>query len=247
MRTFSFSTPRVDEVYSWTISVYNVVKDLKPEDLILTEYKSRVKMRMSKLDQAHLKLSSKVATQILRDKDKVRDKIFKGFRSYCKAYSQCLEPKKEEAAELLLDAIRLHGWTVYSESDAKESSRLEKLVNDLTKEDKLVAAVAAIKGESWVSKIEAANNDFISTSAGRSESEAKKMHKQTKVELQLLKTDMDYLFKYMDAMAGLNADSSWKEACDKIDELTNNMLATVKSRKTRKRKNDDKENNDTEQ
>lgn len=233
MKSFPFTQARVDETYNYALNVNKIITPLNPEDTHLTAIKARITPCIATLDKAHLKPSTKVDTKKLRELDKIRDKIFRGFRDYCMAFTRCNEEDKEAAAELLVDCINLHGRTLYADGDAVETSRLEKLLADLTGYENLSAAIVKINATDWQTKLTKAHNDFKNFYTSRNETQAQREHIDSQQAIQALKSEIDLLFKYIDTMADLNVDQSWIDARNEIDELTSSLISQIKSRKTR--------------
>jgi hypothetical protein len=233
MKAFPFNQARVDETYNYALNVNNIITPLNPEDTHLSAIKARFTPCIEKLDKAHLKPSTKIDTKKLRELDRIRDKIFRGFRDYCGAFTRCNEEDKEAAAELLVECINLHGRTLYADGDAVETSRLEKLLTDLTGYENLSAAIVKINATDWQTKLTKAHNDFKNFYTSRNETQAQREHIDSQQAIQALKSEIDLLFKYIDTMADLNVDQSWIDARYEIDELTSSQISQIKSRKTR--------------
>lgn len=233
MKAFPFTQARVDETYNYALNVNNIITPLNPEDTHLSAIKARFTPCIEKLDKAHLKPSTKIDTKKLRELDRIRDKIFRGFRDYCEAFTRCNEEDKEAAAELLVECINLHGRTLYADGDAVETSRLEKLLTDLTGYENLSGAIVKINATDWQTKLTKAHNDFKIFYTSRNETQAQREHLDSQQAIQALKKEIDILFKYIDTMADLNVDQSWIDARNEIDELTSSQISQIKSRKTR--------------
>jgi hypothetical protein len=246
MKAFPFTQARVDETYNYALNVNNIITPLNPDDPHLSKIKARLTPCIETLDKAHLKPSTKIDTKKLRKLDRTRDKIFRGFRDYCGAFTLCNEEDKEAAAELLVECIKLHGNTLYADSDAVETSRLEKLLADLTGFEKLSAAIVKINASDWQTKLTKAHNDFKNFYTSRNETQAQREHTDSQQAIQALKKEINLLFKYIDTMADLNVDQSWINARNEIDELTIAQISQIKSRKTRS-SNEKEESEDIQQ
>ncbi|WP_321309732.1 DUF6261 family protein [Marinifilum fragile] len=232
IKTLPYSHMRVDEYYTLSMQVVALLKP-HTEEAQLSVLHTSIASAISKVDQAFLKLPHKGLTLSVKEADSKRDRLFKAFRYYVEA---CLFRGKTEwgnAPELLIEVIRLLGWTLYSDSYGKETARLNQLFNEIDTNPELSEAIATIAATDLYNELKESQVNFENVFKSRNEANATLPNVKTEDAVVELRRLLQVLMKYVESMAMMNSDPKYTGLCKEFNELIAPIQAAVNTRKSK--------------
>jgi hypothetical protein len=110
-------------------------------------------------------LRKSLYTREIKEADRVRDKLFRGFANVAKGLQMQPEAAKREAAVRLHNLVKAHRKSILRGNYQKESATLRHLLQDLL--HPYADCVATLGLSDWVASLEKAEADFSSLSEKR--------------------------------------------------------------------------------
>jgi hypothetical protein len=155
------------------------------------------------------------------------------FRYYVES---CYYREKTEwgnAPQLLIEVIRLLGWTLYSDSYGKETARLNQLFNEIDTNSELSEAITKIAATDLYNELKESQVNFESVFKSRNEANATLPNVKTEDAIVELRRLLQVLINYVDSMAMMNADVKYTSLCNEINELISPIRVAVNTRKNK--------------
>jgi hypothetical protein len=232
IKTLPYSHMRVDEYYTLSMQILALLKP-HSEEAQLSVLHTSIARAISKVDQAYLKLPHKRLTLSVKEADSTRDRLFMAFRYYVES---CYYREKTEwgnAPQLLIEVIRLLGWTLYSDSYGKETARLNQLFNEIDTNSELSEAITKIAATDLYNELKESQVNFESVFKSRNEANATLPNVKTEDAIVELRRLLQVLINYVDSMAMMNADVKYTSLCNEINELISPIRVAVNTRKNK--------------
>jgi hypothetical protein len=224
---------RADEHYTFTQRILGILEPLDLETLKLQEWERRIREKYMVLDKAMNKSDSKMLTLNLGMADSRRDAEFLGLRYYLQACNYRQNDQWKQASDLLLDIIRKYGWSIQSESYARETARLENLIKDFENLPHAKEAVTVLNAGEWVSRVKTAQKDFEMAAKARDDMNAEQFEVNAIDACKELRKEIELLFKYMEVMNELTPNEEYQSIARRFNEQVEQFMSTAKARRTR--------------
>ncbi len=170
-------------------------------------------------------------TDLLFNRDTIRDGTFVGLRDYVKAFSSNMDTTKAEAGKALVDIFQKRGWSLYREGYSAETSQLNLLISDLETTE-AQTALAVINGQSWLDDLKTAQQDFETTYQEKIQAESEESFPLLKEARQKVTQYLDALLSYIEMQTQLNG-AGFAGVAEQIDEVTTDTTAIARARRTR--------------
>lgn len=231
--SINFNLLRVDEYHTLGNRIEEVVSKMVKEDPQLQGLAKNLQRDLKHLDQAHLKPTTKYLTLSVEEADDKRDNSFRALRSYLEACSRRLQKGWPEAANLILEVLNQHGYTLYKESYDKQTSRMNNLIGEINSKAELKAAAETINLLPWLEEMTNANQEFETLYSKRNQANANTAEVKTEEACKAIRQDIHLLFKYIEVMISLNLHPEYSEMVKQINGYTAQVMANVRSRRTR--------------
>jgi hypothetical protein len=186
-------------------------------------------------------LSTKNAyTEILEEKDVIRDKSFLAFRNYMES---CTYRQKEgwaAAAEKITNVIRKHGWHASHMGYKAQSAALTSMIMELN--EQFLAEVDFLGGREWLTEMETAQKDFETVMMESISSQSA----QSDVTLTDIRPKVINAFKSLISIIDLRQQIANNEgltkAVGRVNELITQTMTPARAAVTRNQKNKSKNN-----
>jgi len=233
IKKISFRLLRVDEYHTLGSRIDEVVSNMVKEDAQLLSLSSNLQRNLKLLADAHLKPSTKSLTLSVEEADHNRDNGFRAFRSYLEACSRRLNPEWKEAADLLLNIVHQHGYTLYKDGYDKQSSRMNNMIHEMKFKREFRAPIEKIEAFPWLDEMDQANQEFEKVFSHRNEVNTGTPEVKTEEACKEVRRDIELLFKYIDVMISLDINPKYASLANKINGYISQMMSQLRSRKTR--------------
>ncbi|MCT4603093.1 MAG: DUF6261 family protein [Marinifilum sp.] len=231
IKNLPFYHLRVDEYHTLSLQVVSLLKKQTLEDPQLNVMHTKIQEAIDKFDKAYLKPGSKLMTITVKEADDNRDKKFKAFRFLVEA---CWFRNKQEWNDdpaLVMETLRLYGWTLYADSYAIETSRLNKMINAIDESAELTAAVTNIGAKEWYDELKQSQKDFETVYEARNAKNASAPDIKTEDAIVQLRQYFQVLFKYVESMAEMGTNPVYVNICNEINEMIAPLQTAVNLRK----------------
>jgi hypothetical protein len=120
-------------------------------------------------------------TDKLVELDDERDNAFIGIRDNVGSYQRHYDPKKREAANVLMRSIDTYGRDANKLDYPAETALINNMLNDWTTKPELMAAVAELKLGDWLTFLKQTNDDFDALYISRSQEMGSKIINAVKI------------------------------------------------------------------
>ncbi|MBI9066191.1 MAG: hypothetical protein JEZ09_02790 [Salinivirgaceae bacterium] len=170
-------------------------------------------------------------TEQLANTDSMRDNRFLGLRHYIMAYTYSADEDKAEAAQQILDVIRLYGFGAYRLGYKDETAVLNKLVSDL--KSNYTAKLELISATEWLNTLESAQASFEQT-----QQESNNAASSESLNISQTRPTLEQSIRNLLAMVELQASVLNNEEMQsltlELNEHITNSMSSAKAEATRK-------------
>ncbi len=174
---------------------------------------------------------------ILKKLDKLRDRAFRGLRDAINACTFRLNENYNLHSEKLKAIFETHGWTLYDDPYAVESSKLESLIKDLETEE-LQASLTELNLLEWFNELKMAQTDFENAFQNKANDETKKDFIATTEIRPGLIENLDELLKQIKLEAKYGETfEDYVELINSLNIIIEESCSPARARKTRKENN----------
>jgi len=168
--------------------------------------------------------------------DGIRDARFLCFRNYVESQLYHWEIANAEAAQLLVEVIQRHGWSLHTGGFTGQTSACNAMLAEL-KGEKTQEAIEIIKAAEYLQQVESSERDFEILMQERDEQNAKEKPQLINTRKQLYK-DLVVVIQSIENLIELNLDediSALKELNKNVDQIILTITSMARARKTRKK------------
>jgi hypothetical protein len=177
-------------------------------------------------------------TQQLMARDSGRDNAFTAFRDYVKACTRRSQPEIVDAAELIVNAIRKQGWTLYLSGYARETASLNMLFNDLSSHE-LTAAIQTIGAQLWLDDLKAAQTAFEETYQTKVSTETQIDYPALRDAKMQLGRHLNTLLDCIQILLCLGETETYEPIANQLNEIITDVMTSARARRTREKNVDD--------
>ena len=164
------------------------------------------------------KMRTSPHTASLMAADEGRGRRLVGLRTFVLAHTYSWDPTIKAAADEIMAVLDAHGTGIETLSHSEESGKIHKILNDLGKEiySKSIATIAL---QPWIVALTTAENEFELVDADRTAERAstKDIASATKQRKEL-QVALKNFIKYVEVMAEMNDDQSWRNLLAQINQ-----------------------------
>lgn len=180
-------------------------------------YQNLVKCKEA-YSQGFNKMRTSPHTANLMAADEGRGRRLVGLRAFVLAHTYSWDPTIKAAADEIMAMLDSHGTGIETLSHSEESGKIHKILNDLGKEiySKSIATIAL---QPWIVALTTAENEFELVDADRTAERAstKDIASATKQRKEL-QVALKNFIKYVEVMAEMNDDQSWRNLLAQINQ-----------------------------
>lgn len=233
MKQFPVSIFTFDELHTIVVRFTELVDPLK-EDVFIKATLTPLNAQLDILAQVLGKSHNPQLTQLLAEKDHLRDSAFIALRDLAGASSYRLKTDVADAGLYLTKIFKDVGYTLHRDGYATQTSKLMILFNELGK-DKAVVSLRTILGEEWLEELKLAHIDFENTNNSKIESGAGNDDYPKKTEI---RKKIDFYMEGISSYIAINSENGsneFKTVNEKIEEMVSEANRIARARKTRKK------------
>jgi len=221
-----------NEFYTLCKNILNALHTSSIDEAIKTQLIERINTYFARLEEAIHRDMKNPLTQELERIDELRDDLFLGFRGTADALLHHWQPEKRDAAQVLIDVIRRHGWTLHRKGYSKQSAAIHSLLTECNT-DAVSTSVSTLAISEWLEQLYNTQNAFETTLQQREELDALAKPIVTESRKQVY-NDLSSVLKYLDSMAEFSANAELTQLIEVINEIIANVTTSAKARKTRR-------------
>ncbi|RUT79035.1 DUF6261 family protein [Ancylomarina longa] len=233
IKKISYHLMHADEYYTLAGQLSKDILKQDVQDPQLALLKGLMDDDLKNLDLAYLKPKFKNLTMTVGDSDAARDDAFRAFKTYVEACSLRKLDGYNEACELLMECIALHGRNLHRESYAVQTAREKKLILDLETTPTLTAAIATIGANDWFQEMKTTQEEFETMYEHRNDNTAAAPSIKTEDACMALRHSIEMIIRYINVMASLNTNPVFGTITQEMNQLIAATMVNVKSRQTR--------------
>ena len=237
MKDLSVTKTTHGELAGYGANVIKVLEQFFSDNPMIIALIVLLKKSLDKLNAALSAVRINSLIQEAYELDQIRDDAFMMFRDMIAVFGRSSDPAELAAYQELWPVIEKLGTTLYADGYLEESAKLETLYQEMKKPEK-EAALSALSLEDKLERLKVADQNFNEVYDSKLEQKAKQSFptiKEARAELKPLIADLLPTLRMMARTAPEGTDLSW---VDLIDEHTNQVMAQIAARRTRKKNQD---------
>ena len=219
------------ELAMTTNRICNVVTSDWNDDPFINKLVEKVKNENAILEQADNKTRSSEYTQLLKEKDNIRDFAFKAFREFVSSGLYRRTNNINKSAELIMEIIKKHGTQLYSSGYTIQSQKLNNLFSDLN-EEKVKAAITKLKAEEYLNELKTAQTDFETMYKTKTTEEGQENIPQIREAKSKVGRYVNILLENVRVNEEMEP-AKYKAMAERLDEIVKDVMSTARARKTR--------------
>tara|TARA_R110001583_G_scaffold50403_2_gene157314 strand:+ start:9675 stop:10415 length:741 start_codon:yes stop_codon:yes gene_type:complete len=177
------------------------------------------------------KLGTVNETQTVKLADNAFNDSWRRLKYVVKAYE--LSPLADDRANVAIisELINSHGPNLHSESYAVQNAIAKIFLKDCTTEPELVAAIAALKLDVYISNIQIALDTLLAAIAHRKDKKVNEISAERTREIRnRLMDNLDKMFKYLEVMSAITPEGELDTMIKRINESIQKIETAIKMR-----------------
>jgi hypothetical protein len=175
---------------------------------------------------------SSVYTEKMAEKDAERDAAFLALRDFAKANANRSDNRVSTAANVIINRIKKHGWTLYSLGYSDQTANLNLLFEDLDAPD-AVSAMQVIGAEGWYADLKNAQAEFENTYKEKVSGEAQEDYLRLREAFTVLGRHLNVLLDTIGLLQELDETGNIDTVVQQINEVITDVMTTARARRTR--------------
>ena len=209
-----------------------IISEALSEQPFVTRISGVMKTDIGKLQESMGKDKSSVYTGKMAGKDAERDAAFLALRDFAKANANRSDNQVSTAANVIINRIKKHGWTLYSLGYSDQTANLNLLFEDLDAPD-AVSAMQVIGADSWYADLKNAQAEFENTYKEKVSSEAQEDYLRLREAFTVLGRHLNVLLDTIGLLQELDETGNIDTVVQQINEVITDVMTTARARRTR--------------
>ena len=209
-----------------------IISEALSEQPFVTRISGVMKTDIGKLQESMGKDKSSVYTEKMAGNDAERDAACLALRDFAKANANRSDNQVSTAANVIINRIKKHGWTLYSLGYSDQTANLNLLFEDLDAPD-AVSAMQVIGADSWYADLKNAQAEFENTYKEKVSSEAQEDYLRLREAFTVLGRHLNVLLDTIGLLQELGETGNIDTVVQQINEVITDVMTTARARRTR--------------
>lgn len=206
----------IDSLVGYGKEVISYFENAEIPELLTAKPYTRVKESYTLMVQGYMKARKNAYTELLFSLDALRDSAYRVFQSIVEGLVYSEVPAEAAAAQLLKRLFDQYGNEFLIYSYVKETAQMSKFLQELKKPE-YAAAIATLKQEAKVVKLEDAEKKFEATyTLSVEDKAAHAAYESASAGRREFEEAMRKMMSYVELMA-MDNDPKWVALCQKIE------------------------------
>lgn len=235
----ALSKKLIDSIVGYGKEIISYFENAGIADIATAKPLVKVKEAFARMEQGYMKARKNAYTQQLFALDATRDNAYRIFRTVLQGSLYSEVPEEVTAAQRLNRVFEQYGAAFLELSYVKETAQMSKFIIDMKKPEN-AAAIAALKMEAKMTKLEEAEKKFEDTySLSISDKAARDAYDSASAARREFELAIHRLMNYAELKA-MDGDAKWIALCQKI-EAFNTKFEQNEGKRTSSQKKDSKD------
>ena len=209
-----------------------IISEALSDQPFVTKISGVMKKDLDNLQESMGKDKSSVFTEKMAETDAKRDATFLALRDFSKASANRSDNKVSAAADLIINKIKKHGWTLYSMGYSDQTAALNLLFDDLDAAD-AVSAMQVIGADGWYTDLKNAQAEFENTYKEKVSTEAREDYLRLREAFSVLGRHLNVLLDTIGLLQELGETENIDTLVEQINEVITDVMTTARARRTR--------------
>ncbi|TAJ12038.1 hypothetical protein DMA11_14695 [Marinilabiliaceae bacterium JC017] len=222
-----------EEFYTLVKRLINAIIASNLDDILKSMLLERLQPAFDKYEATLNRRTGNPLSKEVEEKDQVRDFRFLGFRMMVEAFCYHWEPPLQEAARVLREIIRRHGWCMYHEGNKKETALINAMINEMHQEP-AAAHLEMLDLTEWLVKLNDAQTDFETTLQAREIKDSEESVDLLTIRKSLYE-NVRATLSYIESQMNFYESDNLKQLINAINEIITGVTSSAKARRTRQK------------
>jgi len=153
------------------------------------------------------------------------------FKHVCKVYELSPEEQKQEAAKILIELSKSHGYNLHNESYQVQNSRVKMFLADCANKEEVEAAIETLGIQDQIGHVDDALTDLeFAINNRKQKAVSEKRADNIKLLRMKLATSLESMFKYLEAMSVIQDGGEIDDMIKAINESILKLDTSIKMR-----------------
>ena len=234
INAFNTSRFRNAEFDSLGTDVLKITKDFDWAGLQVEGFYTNVSTCLHNFEDQLNRMNTVPETKGIEKSDLLFNNGWRALKLVCKVYLLNPIAEKRQAANVLINLSKIHGYNLHSESYQEQNAKAKMFLTDCESIVEVKEAIVTMGIQEFINNLKNALDEITLNIANRKSKSSKQMNdKDTKMLRQKLDMALDGMFKYMESMSGLVEDSPFVEMIKNINVSIQKIEVIHKTRDTR--------------